>query len=378
MTVHGQDSVAAPERVRAYQWSPFHEWLAAQGAPVHRGYYIEDLRTVPLGRWEQRECDAAFLELAGQEGVTSSYVLEIPPGGQTAPFRVAVDEALYVLQGRGLASIRPAGSTWDKTFEWQDHSLFLVPSNHEYVLSNTQGGQPSRLLVVNYLPLAMAISPNPAAMFENPVVDPLALQGGGLGNIYSEARVAKDDSYGRERDVWISGFFPDMQAWDRLRPDRGRGAMSRHVMIWFPKSPITAHMSVFPARTYKKAHRHGPGFVIVIPAGEGYSVMWPEGRERVIVPWHEGSCFVPPMRWWHQHFNVSSDPNRYLAIHPPRPLMGMSERVEDPSRDQIEYVEEDPWIRQRFEEELAKRNMTSDMPEQAWQDREFEWDYGES
>ena len=45
-------------------------------------------------------------------------------------------------------------------------------------------------------------------------------------------------------------------------------------------------MSVFPSKTYKKAHRHGPGFMIVIPGGEGYSVMWREGQEdnKVVIP----------------------------------------------------------------------------------------------
>ena len=36
-------------------------------------------------------------------------------------------------------------------------------------------------------------------------------------------------------------------------------------------------MSVFDARLYKKAHRHGPGRVIVIPVGEGYSIPNPIG-----------------------------------------------------------------------------------------------------
>ena len=34
-------------------------------------------------------------------------------------------------------------------------------------------------------------------------------------------------------------------------------------------------MSVFDPQLYKKAHKHGPGRVIVIPKGDGYSVLWP-------------------------------------------------------------------------------------------------------
>jgi gentisate 1,2-dioxygenase len=81
-------------------------------------------------------------------------------------------------------------------------------------------------------------------------------------------------------------------------------------------------MSVFDARLYKKAHRHGPGRVIVIPVGEGYSIMWEEGKDKVVVPWHEASLFVPPNKWFHQHFNAGGDPARYLAFHPPMQFHG--------------------------------------------------------
>ena len=42
--------------------------------------------------------------------------------------------------------------------------------------------------------------------------------------------------------------------------------------------------------------------------------MWPEGEEKVIVPWQEGSVFVPPNRWFHQHFNVGDAPGRYHQV----------------------------------------------------------------
>jgi len=134
-------------------------------------------------------------------------------------------------------------------------------------------------------------------------------------------------------------------------------------------------MSVFPARTYKKGHRHGPGYLIVIPAGEGYSIMWPEDGEKIIIPWHEASLFVPPNRWFHQHFNIGGAPARYLAIHPPRGLSGISEKVEDRVRDQIEYTDEDPMIRKKFESTLAQKGLQSVMPDEAYRNRDYEWSY---
>ena len=48
----------------------YDEWMEGQGIPIYRGYYIEDLRTLQLGWWDARECNSAFIQLVGQEGVT--------------------------------------------------------------------------------------------------------------------------------------------------------------------------------------------------------------------------------------------------------------------------------------------------------------------
>lgn len=369
----------APETANFWnRVSPYERWIESLGVPVHKGYYMEDLRALELGRWGERECDAAFLQLTGQEGVTGAYVTEIGPGKTLPPYRMALDEVIYVLQGRGLATVW-VGDRPKRIFEWQKHSMFLIPGNHLSQLSNMQGNQPVRLLHCNYLPLAMSAISNPDFFFQHPLVDLTILYGEDDSEFYSEAKVAAitDPGPRNGRNVWFGNFFPDMKAWDKVDAFRGRGAGGHVVWVGFPKSPISAHMSVFPTRTYKKAHRHGPGYTIVIPSGEGYSVMWPEGGEKVVIPWHEASLFVPPNRWFHQHFNIGATPARYLAIHPPRGFSGISEKVEDRARDQIEYPDEEPWIRAKFKEELARKGLNSLMPEEAYRNKDYEWSYAQ-
>ena len=87
---------------------------------------------------------------------------------------------------------------------------------------------------------------------------------------------------------------------------------------------------------------------------------------------YEPSVFVPPDRWFHQHFNASQAPAGYLAFHAPRIVNRYGERVEDRARDQIEYPAEDPFIRRKFEGELATRGVTSIMPQVAYEDPSFE------
>ena len=361
------------------QRAPYEQWIESTGLPIHKGFFVDDIRTIDVGPWDERGCNAAFLQLVGQEGVAGAYVVEIPPGKTLPPARFALDEIVYVAEGRGLTTVWSDDKSPKKTFEWQKHSLFLLPRNQHYQFSNVQGNVAARLLHYNYLPLAMTIVPDPTFFFNNPYSVPDLLNSV-EGEFYSEAKVhvpsgESADTSGRA--FWTGNFFPDMRAWDKLVPFKGRGAGGHVVWIQYPTSTITNHMSVFPSRSYKKAHRHGPGVVIVIPGGEGFSVMWPEGKDKVFIPWHEGSVFVPPNRWFHQHFNLGSAPARYLAFHAPRNLSGYTETVEDRARDQIEYPSEDPSVRQKFESELAKRNLTTGMPEQAYKDPSYEWDYNQ-
>lgn len=355
-------------------------WMHAQGIPVHHGYHVEDLRALELGWWAERECNAAFLVLSGQEGKSEVRVTEIPPGKTLPRTKFAFDEIVYVVEGRGLTTIGAGDSSRATTFEWQQRSMFMLPRNCETQFSNTQGRSPARLLHYNLLPICMTIMPDPFFFFGNPYTD-LGVLGDGMQEVFSDAKELPPSveaaARGTGRVMWYGNFFPDMGIWDRLHTDAVRGAGSERVGIQFVNSAMRSHMSVFATGLYKKAHRHGPGVVIVIPGGEGYSVMWEQGQERVVIPWREGSVFVPPNRWFHQHFNIGATPARYLAFHLPRGLNMGSERVENRARDQIEYPDEDPWIREKFESELAARGLASSMPDEAYQDRDYRWAFAD-
>jgi oxalate decarboxylase/phosphoglucose isomerase-like protein (cupin superfamily) len=352
-------------------------WMDSLGLPVHQGYYIEDLKALELGRWEERGCDAAFIQLEGQQGITETRIAAVPAREVLPPVRLAFDEVVYVVEGRGATTIwRPGGER--KSFEWGENSMFLLPRHHFHQFSNTSGSRSARLLHYNYYPLLLSASPDPEA-FITTNRDDLASPGYvvDLEQLYAEPalkQIATEDvSWKRRGSVWVGSFFPDMSAWDKLTETRNRGAGGRSVAMEFPGSEISCHMSMFPPQTYKKAHRHGPGRAIVIPAGEGYSVMWEEGHDKVIAPWKPGSLITPPNKWFHQHFNVGRAPARYLAFHPPLQFDGHAEKVEDRARDQIEYVDEDPAVRQMFEAELAKRGLKSVIPEEAYTRKDYEF-----
>jgi hypothetical protein len=358
----------------------YDEWMESQGVPIYRGHFVPDMRTVPLGYWKERECDAAFVQLVGQQGVSEARITEIPPGESLPPYRMAVEEVVYVVSGTGSTRVWSDGDSPDdgQLFEWHDRALFLIPGSQHRQFSNLSGDTPVRLLHYDYLPLAMSVIPDPDFFFQ---ASYRRSSRSAVRGAYSEAELMTDAAGlrwvggGKKRKAayWYGNFFPDMQAWDKMQKNDARGAGGSTVLIQFAGSDMSCHMSMFDAKTYKKAHRHGPGRVIVVPTGEGYSVMWPEGGEKTVVQWQEAALFVPPDRWFHQHFNLGDNAARYLALHPPMQFHGYAASPEERAKDQIEYPQEEPWVREMFERELAAQGLKSLMPDEVYTHPGFTW-----
>src|SRR3989304_3735587 len=57
-----------PQRTMWSKLFTYDHWMESIGIPIHRGFYVEDLRTLKLGWWEERECKSAFIQLAGRAG----------------------------------------------------------------------------------------------------------------------------------------------------------------------------------------------------------------------------------------------------------------------------------------------------------------------
>ena len=389
---------ALPEVVDFWRNHAYDGWLAKQDVPVHTGYYIEDARTLERSWWSLRGCPAAIISLEGHRGIEHVHVLEIPPGETLPPFRMALEEVIYVFEGNGIASVWAEGQP-KITFEWQKHSLFRIPVNYSYELSNARGDRPALTLHVNLLPdghghesrrglllQQLVRGPQPALWELSEVLLCCGSPGAavGAGEFLVGARsmgyepgsgagtlAAERASSTPGRLRWYGNFFPDLSVWDKLEAGGSAGRLSYRGGIFFPGSAFSTRLMVLPSRRYRAAHRHAAGVTIVgIQEADGFVLMWPEGGDYLVAPWKEGTVFVPPYHWYHMHLNSCPVENRQLRIRAPRPGANPSA---DPKR-LIPFAEQDPWIRQKFEEELAIRGLTSLMPEEAYTNPDFEWD----
>ena len=148
--------------------------------------------------------------------------------------------------------------------------------------------------------------------------------------------------------------------------------MSATAYLALADGTMHAHTSEMPVGTYKKGHRHGPDFHVLTLKGNGYSLFWREGdKDFIRIEWKPGVVFAPVDQIFHQHFNTSSYPARYLALawgslrYPlteakRKIFVGVDQDVKQGGA-QIEYEDQDPRIHKLFLEELKKNGVKSGM-----------------
>jgi gentisate 1,2-dioxygenase len=331
--------------------TPYDLWQESEKIPIVRGHCVEDLSAIAVAPWERTGLLGSFVHLVGAGRTCGAYVCEIPPRGGSKPQRYLFEQLIYVLQGRGATTVWNEGRK-KQTFEWQEGSLFSPPLNTWHQHFNVQGDESARYV-------ALTDAPQMVNRFRN--LDFV------FGNDFSFTdRFNEEDGYynGKGREIathrtWEANFVPDIRDFKlRDRSLRGQGATG--IRLHLAANTMSAHLEQYPSGTYPRGHRHGPGAHIVILSGEGYSFLWEEGQPRIRIDWRPGSLFVPPANWFHQHFNPSPEPTRYLALKP----WGFTYKVEDLSKTdqdiksggtQIEYRDQDPEIHAVFLSECRKR-----------------------
>jgi gentisate 1,2-dioxygenase len=330
---------------------PYMEWLQEQGLPIVEDFGV-DLLEVETAPWSQMGANAAFVNLKGRGDFISVTLLDLPPAGATEPQRHLYEEVVYVLSGRGSTTVEsPDGRS--HSFEWGPKSLFALPLNARYRHFNASGSEPARLASTTNVPMQLKLFHNREFVFDNPWTFDER-----LGSEHHFTGQGDFIPTRPGRHMWETNFVPDLSGFE-LRKWDARGAGGSNMMFVLADGTMHAHMSEMPVGTYKKGHRHGADFHIYAVTGNGYTLLWYDGDEEFHrVDWRHGVVYAPPDRMYHQHFNTSPEPARYLAVafgglrYPftedkRRTFMGMDVSERNGGR-QIEYEDEDPRIRQMY------------------------------
>ena len=334
--------------------TPYLRWVRAEGLDIIGAHYVRNLKTVDLKPWARRGGKGVFINHDASRTTNDCYVCEIPPGGKLAPHHQIFEEMVYVLEGRGSTTV------WNHkgdrtTFEWKAGAIFGIPLNTHYQHFNGSGTAPARFVAVTNAPPIINLYDDLDFVF-------------GTNYDFLHHFNGEPDYFstkGEQKGLRLeTNFIPDTVNVS-VASTAERGASSSMVRFNLAKGSIGGHISQFSVGTYKKAHAHGPGAHVIILTGEGYSLMWPDGAEPKRYDWEVGTLIVPPNAWFHQHFNSGTTPARYLAFKhgSQRNAQGVmmcwiSRRL---GGDQLDYADENPWIRQQFEDALARHGLSTKM-----------------
>lgn len=331
------------------------EWLKGENVPVVEDVAV-DLLAVETKPWARLGVPGAFVHTHARGDLCTLYLIDLPPGGATAPQRHLYESVMYVLDGTGSTVVERANGE-KRGFEYGKGSLFSLPLNMTYRLYNSSGQRRTRIAVVANLPMVMKQFRNEAFVFENDH---------DFSERWGEERYYRGEGTfipTREmRNMWEANFIPDLITFDRVTESPNRGLGSKNIQFVLGETTMAAHISEVGVGNYKKAHIHGEGTHIVQLGDEGYSLYWKEGGEPRRVEWKYGLLHSPGEREWHQHFNVSDHPGRYLAMSyggyrfpfTNANRANILHHYEKKSTIQIEYEDEDPRIRKWFDEARAK------------------------
>lgn len=363
-------SAPGPELVATYfQVDPYRDFLKEEGIPVLDEYSV-DCVNVPLEPWTRTGGLGAYVHLAGKGDFLSCYVCEIPAGGQLEPEQHVFEKNVYVVKGRGATSIElPDGKK--HTFEWSEGAAFGIPLNAKHQHFNGSGTEPARFAAVTNMPVVMNMFHNRGFVFDNPYAFSDRF---GEERYYAGEGEFKPVRAGRHQ--WETIFVPNLRTFE-LPAWHERGAGGNNINFVFAESSLHAHISEFDPGMYKKAHRHDSGAHIFLVSGRGYSLLWLEGQDPVAtkrVDWWPGVLFAPPDGpTYHQHFNTSGSPARYLVYafggrrYPVLDKRMQTSEGADLSIKlggrQVEYEDEDPRILELFEQECAKQGTAPRMRE---------------
>jgi quercetin dioxygenase-like cupin family protein len=359
----------APAR---YGIDAYLDWVNKEGIPVIEDYGI-DLFKVETALWPRYSVKSAAVHLRGRGDFANMFLFEIPPGSATSPQRHLYEEVIYVLEGSGSTQLE-FGDGRKKSFEWGPKSLFAIPLNAKHRHFNGSGRERTLLVSTTDLPLVMNVFHNEQFIFDT--------------EFNFADRAGKNEYYSGEGDLitvrpgnhmWETNFVPDLASIE-LKSWGDRGAGGTNIMFVLADGAMHAHISEMPVGTYKKGHRHGPGFHVMCVTGQGYSLLWFEGEKDFLrIDWGHGVVFPPADRQFHQHFNTSAFPARYLAtgvggLRYPltyaqrRSLLGVkpgekgavSTSIKE-GGDQIEYDDQDPRIHRLWLEEMMAHNVEPKM-----------------
>lgn len=367
--------------------TPYDTFMEEQEIPIFRGIGVHRVQDLPLAPWKRMGGKGSFIQLYGTEGMWGSYVVEVPGAGALNAERHLYEEIFLVIEGRGTTEIWIDGQTKPNVFEWQRGSLFSIPINTWHRIVNASSA-PALMLVGSTAPNMINLLRNVDVIFNCPVT-------------FQDRYDSRADYFKPNEDIEPdplrglamrrTNIIPDVFTTE-LHLDNRRSPGYKRIEPRMAGNVFYQFIGEHENGRYSKAHAHGSAAVLICIKGKGYTYTWP--TKLGLTPWKDGTqdqvmrqdyepvgmVTAAPMSgdWFHQHFGTSKDPLRLLAWYGPnnhrahqagRPGEKAIDEGAIDIRDggtAIPYWDEDPFIRQEYEETVKREGVISRMNEELY------------
>lgn len=237
--------------------------------------------------------------------------------------------------------------------------MFAIPPNMRYRFTNMSGSEPVRYALATDAPLLFKLFRDEKFIYN--------CEGDFSYRLSSDVEFRGDGVLIPNlpgRHMWETNFVPDLGSFE-LKEWKERGGGGTNISFVLSDGSLHSHVSQMQPGTYKKAHRHDAGVQIFPVTGKGYSLFWFEGdKDKIRVDWQHGSVYAPADNMYHQHFNVSAGPSRYMATmfgsmrypmttRKMEVILGVDVNVNEGGY-QIEYADQDPAVDALYKAECEK------------------------
>lgn len=263
-----------------YLVDPYGNWAKAEGVPIHVGATV-DLMAAETAPWARFGLRGAICHLDGRCDFLTAFLFELQPGSASAPMRHLYEEALYVLDGRGVAEIALSDGRV-QSVDWSAGTLFAVPVNASLVLRAT-GSRPARLVALNDLRYLMGLYRNENFLFANPVaLDARQSAALAAGLVLTPAS-----------EPAVTGLSP------------------------LPLADLSVGidlLTILPGQS-TEAQRQMQGRHLVAMEGEGFTLSFSNATSDLVrTDWRPGLMIGLPGMMFHQHVNKGATPARALSM----------------------------------------------------------------
>ncbi|MBM2813210.1 MAG: Cupin 2 protein [Chloroflexi bacterium] len=375
----------------AFERSTFGDWQKEEDVRVYEDFAVEDVLALDLAPWPRLGANACFLNLYPlMEGVRSMYVAEIPPGKALEPERHLYEKLVFILEGQGTTEVWQEGESQKHVFEWGRGTVFAPPLNTWHRMYNLSS-KPAKLLCATSAPQMMNGFRDADFIFNCP----FSFRGrfNGEESFFTQHNERfLTSALQSALSVWETNLINDAFTAE-LDADLTKAEAGGLTVFEMAGNALVGHISEWPVGRYHKAHFHRADAVLLGLRSEGYVLLWPSelgghpyengySDEVVEVRWGFGSIYAPPGGWYHQHFNTGKEPARHIAMRSGSRIgpgfSPLSREHGDPNwiptlasvsqgGTLINFEDEDPEIRRRYQEALKLNRVKCQMPEASYE-----------